>query len=202
MIQPTRTVRGFRIFEQFLSEADQIGIVDDVREIARTAPMRRYATPYGKRMSVRMTAAGEFGWISDRAGYRYLEEHSEGTPWPSIPESVLRVWENVAECGRRPDSCLINFYGTDARMGMHQDNTEADFRWPVVSISLGDAGLFRIGNLVRGGTTESVWLTSGDVVVMGGEARLRYHGIDRVRFGSSGLLRSGGRLNLTLRVAK
>lgn len=85
-------------------------------------------------------------------------------------------------------------------MGMHQDRDEADFTWPVLSVSLGDAALFRIGNDTRGGKTESLWLDSGDVVVMGGGARLRYHGVDRIRFGSSGLLAHGGRLNLTLRV--
>ena len=87
-------------------------------------------------------------------------------------------------------------------MGMHQDRDEADFRWPVVSVSLGDEGLFRIGNDTRGGKTESLWLQSGDVVVMGGAARLTYHGVDRIRFGSSRLLPKGGRINLTLRVAR
>ena len=85
-------------------------------------------------------------------------------------------------------------------MGMHQDKDEADFHWPVLSISLGDDGLFRIGNETRGGKTESLWLSSGDVVVMGGPARLTYHGVDRIKPGSSSLLRDGGRINLTLRV--
>ena len=85
-------------------------------------------------------------------------------------------------------------------MGMHQDRDEADFSWPVVSVSLGDSGLFRIGNDTRGGKTESIWLESGDVVVMGGAARLHYHGVDRIKFGSSALLPKGGRINLTFRV--
>ena len=85
-------------------------------------------------------------------------------------------------------------------MGLHQDRDEADFAWPVLSVSLGDDGLFRMGNEIRGGKTDSVWLASGDVVVMGGEARLKYHGIDRIRPNSSTLLEKGGRLNLTLRV--
>lgn len=85
-------------------------------------------------------------------------------------------------------------------MGLHQDNDEADFRWPVLSISLGDDALFRVGNVTRGGQTESFWLNSGDVVVMGGDARLAYHGIDRIKFNSSRLLEKGGRINLTLRV--
>lgn len=87
-------------------------------------------------------------------------------------------------------------------MGMHQDKDEASFEWPVVSISLGDQGLFRMGGPERGGKTASVWLRSGDVVVMGGAARLAHHGVDRIRFGSSSLLERGGRLNLTLRVVR
>lgn len=94
----------------------------------------------------------------------------------------------------------MNFYGEGARMGLHQDKDEADFSWPVVSVSLGDDGLFRVGNTTRGGKTESVWLTSGDVVVLGGEARLVYHGVDHIRFQSSSLLPKGGRINLTMRV--
>ena len=85
-------------------------------------------------------------------------------------------------------------------MGLHQDNDEQDFQFPVVSISLGDDALFRIGGTKRTDKTESVWLSSGDVVVMGGEARLAYHGIDRIRFGTSTLLKNAGRINLTLRV--
>ncbi len=120
--------------------------------------------------------------------------------WPAIPAPVLRIWDQVTGLERRPDCCLINYYGEGARMGLHQDKDAADFSYPVVSVSLGDDGLFRIGNPTRGGKTESVWLNSGDVVVMGGPARLAYHGVDRIRFKSSRLLPRGGRLNLTLRV--
>ena len=149
---------------------------------------------------MRMTSAGKFGWYSDRSGYRYENRHPGGTEWPQIPASVLDVWDRATGLERGPDSCLINYYGADAKMALHQDRDEADFSWPVVSISLGDDGLFRIGNTTKGGKTESVWLNSGDVVVMGGDARLTYHGIDRIRFGSSRLLSKGGRINLTLRV--
>jgi alkylated DNA repair protein (DNA oxidative demethylase) len=102
--------------------------------------------------------------------------------------------ERAAEC------CLINFYDQSAKMGLHQDKDEADFNWPVLSISLGDDALFRVGNVARGGKTESIWLNSGDIVVMGGPARLVYHGVDRIKFGSSTLLGKAGRINLTLRV--
>lgn len=157
-------------------------------------------TPYGKPMSVRMTSAGAVGWYADRRGYRYAPQHPSGVDWPPIPDAVLALWRDLTGLARDPDCCLINYYGEGARMGMHQDKDEADFKWPVLSVSLGDAGLFRIGNTTRGGKTESLWLESGDVVVMGGDARLTYHGVDRIRFGSSSLLPKGGRINLTCRV--
>lgn len=147
-----------------------------------------------------MTAAGAYGWYSDRKGYRYVTEHPAGTPWPEIPAEVLGIWNTVTGLERTPECCLINYYDSGAKMGLHQDRDEKSIEWPVVSVSLGDEGLFRMGNVTRGGKTESIWLKSGDVVVMGGDARLAYHGIDRIRSGSSKLLPKGGRLNLTLRV--
>lgn len=192
--------RGFRIYHDFLDRAAQEALVEALRACLRVAPLYQPVTPRGQKMSVRMSAAGRFGWITDRRGYRYEERHPDGMAWPPIPAEVLAIWEAVADCPRAPECCLINWYGEGARMGLHQDKDEADFSCPVVSVSLGDEGLFRMGNTERGGKTESVWLRSGDVVVMGGAARLRHHGVDRIRFGSSTLLPKGGRINLTLRV--
>ncbi len=197
---PTLTIRGFQVFRDFLDAAAQAAMLKDVRAIAAAAPLFSPMTPYGRPMSVRMTSAGRYGWFSDRSGYRYERLHPSGVAWPPIPASVLAVWDAVTGLDRRPECCLLNFYGEGARMGLHQDRDEADFTFPIVSISLGDDALFRIGNRTRGGRTESIWLASGDVVVFGGDARLTYHGVDRIRQGSSGLLNDGGRINLTLRV--
>ncbi|MFQ6546962.1 alpha-ketoglutarate-dependent dioxygenase AlkB family protein [Aestuariibius sp. 2305UL40-4] len=193
-------VRGVEIRPGYLDQAAQEALVGEVRAVVAAAPLFSPMTPYGKPMRVRMTSAGRYGWFSDRSGYRYLDLHPSGVPWPEIPPVALSVWEEIVGKERVPDCCLVNFYDGEARMGMHQDRDEAAFGWPVVSISLGDDALFRIGNLERGGRTESVWLRSGDVAVLGGTARLLHHGIDRVRAGSSQLLPKGGRLNLTLRV--
>ena len=193
-------VRDFQIHKGYWDSAAQAAAVDALRTVLKSAPLYRPQTPMGKPMSVRMSSAGRFGWYTDRHGYRYVSAHPDGQPWPAIPEQILRVWTDLVSADRMPDCCLINFYGEDARMGLHQDKDEADFSWPVVSISLGDDALFRMGNTTRGGKTESIWLNSGDVVVMGGPARLTYHGVDRIRFGSSSLLPKGGRINLTLRV--
>jgi len=196
----TVEIRGFRIHRGYLDGATQAALVADLRDVATHAPMFSPMTPYGKPMRVKMTSAGKYGWMSDGRGYRYVTEHPDGGAWPAIPDRVLAIWRDLVSTGRAPDCCLVNYYGEDARMGMHQDRDEADFSWPVLSVSLGDEGLLRIGNITRGGKTESIWLQSGDVVVMGGDARLTYHGVDKIRFGSSSLLEKGGRINLTCRV--
>lgn len=200
--QPTVTVRGFQVFQGALDRTAQDDLVAALRDVVAAAPLFSPMTPYGKPMSVRMTSAGRYGWFADRRGYRYVTDHPGGGAWPEIPRLVLDLWHHYTGLDQRPDCCLINFYGPEARMGLHQDKDEADFSWPVLSVSLGDDGLFRIGGRDRGGSTESVWLSSGDVVLMGGDARLTYHGVDRIRAGTSGLLKDGGRINVTLRVVE
>ncbi|MGL4281965.1 MAG: alpha-ketoglutarate-dependent dioxygenase AlkB family protein [Albidovulum sp.] len=191
---------GAKLFSGWLSLEEQRAMVEDIRAVVVAAPFFAPVTPWGKPMSVRMTAAGRFGWITDRKGYRYSALHPDGHAWPAIPVSVLSIWRELVSAERDPDCCLVNFYGENARMGLHQDKDEADFSWPVLSVSLGDDALFRIGGTTRGGKTQSVWLRSGDVLLLGGEARLAYHGIDRTEAGTSTLLPRGGRINLTLRV--
>lgn len=193
-------VKGFDIHKGFLDIGAQRAVLAAVRGVVAEAPFFRPVMPSGKAMSVRMTAAGDYGWYSDKDGYRYEPHHPEGRPWPAIPAEVLAIWRGITGLERDPECCLINYYGVEAKMGLHQDRDEASMEWPVVSVSLGDEGLFRMGNVTRGGKTQSHWLSSGDVVVMGGDARLAYHGVDRIRAGSSTLLPKGGRLNLTLRV--
>lgn len=193
-------LRGVTVHPGFLDADAQAAILADLREVVRVAPFFQLKTRFGQALSVRMTSAGGYGWFSDARGYRYVDRHPDGQEWPAIPQSVMDIWRAVSGCARDPECCLINLYRDGARMGLHQDRDEADFDCPVVSISLGDDALFRVGNLEKGGKTESVWLRSGDVAVMGGAARLRYHGVDRLRPGSSTLLEGGGRINLTLRV--
>ncbi|MCV2873821.1 alpha-ketoglutarate-dependent dioxygenase AlkB [Defluviimonas sp. WL0050] len=193
-------MNGATLFSGLLDGADQARIIDDIRRVVTAAPLFSPLTPWGKPMSVRMTSAGKYGWFSDRKGYRYTDRHPQGGTWPPIPASVLDIWGRLVGSERTPDCCLVNFYTDGARMGLHQDRDEADFRWPVLSVSLGDDARFRIGTTTRGGPTESVRLRSGDVLQLGGEARLAYHGIDRIMPGTSSLLPKGGRINLTMRV--
>ncbi len=198
--EPALDVNGVRVLKGALDRAAQRALVDQVRDVVARAPLVRPVTPSGKAMSVRMTAAGRYGWVSDPRGYRYAPQHPSGVAWPDIPNALLDLWAGLCPQARPPECCLVNWYDANARMGLHQDRDEADFTQPVLSVSLGDDGLFRIGGQIRKAPTRSVWLQSGDVVVLEGPSRLAYHGIDRIKPGTSTLLAQPGRINLTLRV--
>ena len=197
------STEGFRLFPQHLSVQAQDDLLAEVRKRIFLAPLYRAVTPSGKSMSVAMTNFGSVGWYADRAGYRYQANHPEtGRPWPDIPPALLDLWQSIADPRVPPDACLVNYYDADARMGLHQDRDEADFGFPVLSVSLGDTAIFRIGGQRRSDPTRSIRLTSGDVCVLSGSARLAHHGIDRILVGSSRLVSEGGRFNLTLRRAR
>lgn len=185
-----------------LDRAAQEHLVELVRAVVAQAPLYVPEMPgTGKPMSVRMTNCGSLGWVTDKArGYRYQDVHP-GTEksWPPIPQELLSLWEEVVDYPKPPQACLVNFYSDDARMGLHQDKDETDLAAPVLSISLGNTCLFRVGGTQRKDPTRSFRLQSGDVVVLGGEGRLCFHGVDRIYPGTSTLLKNGGRINLTLR---
>lgn len=193
---------GFRHHPGLLDRTAQQDLVAAVLAVLEAAPSYHATMPKsGRPMSVAMSNAGRLGWYSDReGGYRYIERHpGTGRPWPEIPAAALAIWQQVAGWPDAPECCLINLYRDGAKMGLHQDRDEAELAAPVVSISLGDDAVFRLGGASRGGPTRSLKLSSGDVVVLGGAARLAFHGIDRVLAGSSRLVPGGGRINLTLR---
>ena len=175
-------------------------------EKLKEAPLYRPVMPKtGKPFSVEESNFGKLGWVSDKDGYRYQPTHpATGAPWPAIPAALLELWAEINP-PPEPECCLVNLYRAGAKMGLHQDLDERDVSAAVVGISLGDDALFRIGGKqvggkwARGGKTVSVTLASGDVIAFGGTARLAYHGIDRIKPGSSRLLPGGGRLSLTLR---
>ena len=198
MSSPATT--GFRLLPGRLSPQAQAELLAEVQ--ARAAPFVHQATPGGKTMSVAMTSFGALGWTTDAAGYRYEpRQPATGEPWPPIPQALLALWAELADPQVPPDACLVNFYGPRARMSLHQDKDEADLRFPVLSVSLGDTAVFRIGGLKRSDPTASVRLASGDVCLLAGAARLFHHGVDRILPGSSRLIPGGGRINLTLRRA-
>jgi alkylated DNA repair protein (DNA oxidative demethylase) len=203
MFQPLSVIPGFDLWPGLLGLSAQRALVDAVMDAAQVAPFAHYDTAYDKAMSVAMTAFGPLGWTSDRAGYRYAERHP-GTDqaWPEMPQALLDLWKALGDPDTPPDSCLVNLYRGDARMGLHQDRDEADPAFPVLSVSLGDTAVFRIGGISRKDPTRSLRLASGDVCRLSGAARMAFHGVDRILAGSSGLVPDGGRINLTLRRAR
>ena len=194
--------KGVRHMPGYLPRSAQEALVEEIRLVVQAAPLYVPAMPRtGKEMSVRMTNCGSLGWVTDRErGYRYQPTHPlTGQPWPPIPEALQQLWREVSAYAHPPEACLVNFYSSEAKMGLHQDRDEEDFAAPVVSVSLGDDCLFRVGQTTRDGATKSFRLKSGDVVVLGGEGRLCFHGVDRIYPATSALLKNGGRINLTLR---
>jgi DNA oxidative demethylase len=192
---------GMRIYPEYFDRRAQGVVLAGLRRVLAAAPFFTPRIPKsGRPMSVGMSNCGPLGWISDERGYRYEPAHPQtGQPWPKIPDILVELWSDVAQYRHPPEACLINYYGPNAKMGLHQDRDEADFSAPVVSLSLGDSCLFRIGGTRRGDPTRSFRLNSGDVLVLGGDARLAFHGVDRIYSNTSTLLAEGGRINLTMR---
>ena len=162
--------------------ANESPLLQAIDAIAAQAPFRHLITPGGFRMSVGMTNAGPLGWVSDRRGYRYDPiDPDSGKPWPAMPGAFLELAGTAAAragfSGFVPDACLINRYEPGTRLTLHQDRDERDFAQPIVSVSLGIPAVFLFGGMQRTDRAMRVPLAHGDVVVWGGPARLRYHGV-------------------------
>lgn len=194
--------QGFSYHRGYLDKGRQERLLAAIRMVVVNSPFYTPTMPRsGKPLSVAMTNCGSLGWLTDQAGgYRYQATHPvTGRPWPPIPGEIMRLWRELAAYAAPPEACLINYYAGSSRLGSHRDADEADMAAPVVSVSLGDDAVFHIGGLRRSDPKQRLTLRSGDIVVLGGDARLVFHGVDRVLAGTSDLLAEGGRLNLTLR---
>ncbi|MGO9045297.1 MAG: alpha-ketoglutarate-dependent dioxygenase AlkB family protein [Xanthobacteraceae bacterium] len=194
-------IAGLRLYPGYFDRDGQVELLAAVRKVLQAAPLFTPCMPKsGRPFSVRMSNCGPLGWVSNESGYRYQPLHPQtGAPWPPVPAMLLALWTKLARFRDRPEACLVNFYGPHAKMGLHQDRDESEFDAPVISVSLGDSCLFRVGGLTRNAPTRSIRLSSGDVLILGGAARLAFHGVDRIYPGTSSLLPEGGRINLTLR---
>jgi alkylated DNA repair protein (DNA oxidative demethylase) len=193
---------GVHYWPERLDDRAQDELLEAIRSRVTAAPFYRPTMPgSGAPLSVEMTNFGPLGWVTDQAGgYRYEERHPiSGEPWPDIPPSLLALWAEITAYPTVPEACLVNLYRGTARMGLHRDADEQAADAPVLSVSLGDTAVFRFGGLSRRGTTATLKLNSGDVLMFGGPARMMYHGIDRILAGSSSFIPGGGRINLTLR---
>ena len=176
-----------------------------LQDLTAAAPFRHMVTPGGYRMSVAMSNCGPLGWVTDPTGYRYdARDPVTLRPWPAMPETFLRLADAAAAAAGFadfvPDACLINRYEPGAKLSLHQDKDERDFKQPIVSVSLGIPAVFLFGGLKRADRTERITVTHGDVVVWGGPARLRYHGVMPLKDAQHVLL-GQQRINLTLRKA-
>ncbi|MGH6872080.1 MAG: alpha-ketoglutarate-dependent dioxygenase AlkB [Rhizomicrobium sp.] len=200
-MRPLAVKDGVSLWAGLLDADTQAALLADVLALASRAPFYRPRMPRsGKPFSVEETNFGPLGWLSDAGGYRYAPRHPyTDEPWPAIPAALIALWNATTGYRATPQCCLVNRYRDGARMGLHQDRDEAALDAPVLSVSLGDEALFRIGGPSRVGPTTGLWLRSGDVLVFGGPSRLAFHGIDRVLEGTSALMPGGGRINLTLR---
>lgn len=194
-------VEGFHILPEFLGRERQRALLSEVLDLTKEAPFYVPTLPRsGAAMTARMTNCGPLGWVTDAGGYRYQAHHPvRGTPWPPMPKALLDLWDALTGYPAHPEACLVNFYGPEARMGLHRDQDEDAMDAPVLSVSLGDDALFRMGGPSRRDPTRSFRLRSGDVLVLGGAARHCFHGVDRIYPGTSRLIPGGGRINLTLR---
>lgn len=193
---------GLRLLAGYFDPAAQAELLAALEAVLDLAPPYIPKLPRtGRPMSVRMSNCGPLGWVTDQAGgYRYQATHPEtGRPWPPIPPALLGVWGSVCAYPAPPEACLINIYGPESRLGLHVDADEQDSTAPVLSVSLGAEAVFRIGGPRRQDPTRTLRLRSGDVLLLAGEARACFHGVDRIVPGSSNLLPSGGRVNVTLR---
>ncbi len=193
------------VLRHFALEREE-ALLAAIAGIAAQAPFRNMQTPSGHTMSVAMTCCGEWGWVTDTSGYRYQStDPDSGLPWPAMPKVFRDLAAGAAtEAGYRgfePDACLINRYQPGAKMGLHQDKDEQDFSQPIVSVSLGVPAVFQFGGLKRSDRPLRVPLMSGDVVVWGGQARLRYHGVLQLKAGQHPIT-SDLRYNLTFRRAR
>jgi alkylated DNA repair protein (DNA oxidative demethylase) len=184
---------------------DETALLKALHEVTAKAPFRHMVTPGGFRMSVAMTNCGSLGWVTDRTGYRYdAIDPESGQPWPATPASFLKLAQDAAaEAGFAefvPDACLVNRYEAGAKLSLHQDKDERDFGAPIVSVSLGIPAVFLFGGANRADKTKRVPVSHGDVIVWGGPARLRYHGVLPLKEGQHSLL-GEYRVNLTFRKA-
>jgi alkylated DNA repair protein (DNA oxidative demethylase) len=193
---------GLFYVPEYLDRQAQESLLAALRKNLEDAPLYKAHMPKsGTPLSVKMSNCGPLGWFTDRErGYRYEPLNPlTKRAWPPIPRLAEQAWEDLAGHPHPPEACLINYYGASAKMGLHQDRDEQSLKAPVVSLSLGDTCIFRFGGSTRRAPTRSLELKSGDAIVLGGAARLAFHGVDRILFGSSSLLSEGGRFNLTLR---
>ena len=197
---------GLSLFSGVVDLPGQRRLFVALEEVLKAAPPIQNRTKGGGQTSAAMTNCGDVGWWSDAKGYRYTAASpATGLPWPPIPKAFSELIQVVTAKSQwpdfRPDACLINWYGAGAKMGLHQDRDEADFFQPIVTVCLGDSADFMVGGFARSDKATALKVHSGDVLIMGGASRMRFHGIRKIYPGTSPLAEIVGRYSLTFRKA-
>lgn len=196
--------KGFFLLKSKLTQEVQKEVLVAARAVVKQAPLFQPTMPSGQAFNYLMTNCGDLGWVADRGGYRYQKTHpTTRNAFPAMPQVIKDLAVAIAkETGNDdfcPQSCLLNFYSKGGRLGLHQDNTEQNLTAPIISISLGDSGIFVLGGLLRTDETKQYIVQSGDVIVMSGESRNYFHSFKGIVRNTSSLLKNGGRVNLTIR---
>lgn len=188
---------------QYFSPEQQIELLQIARQVAKHSPLFTPTMKNGAAFRYQNTSCGEQGWISDRLGYRYSKLHPNGKPWYPMPDRIRDLAMELAalagEIDYKPQTCLINYYKGNGKLGLHQDNSESNLEPCLISISLGDTATFLLGGCKQSDPIKEIELKSGDCLILASEQRLAFHGIKQVIPGTSNLLKNGGRLNLTIR---
>ncbi len=187
-----------RLLSNYLNINQQQSLLTEIRKVIEQAPLFKPVMPYsGKPFSIEITNCGSLGWLADKKGYRYtFVQPVTNSVWPEMPKSILDLWFETTKVSYAPESCLINYYKSTSKLGMHQDKDEQFKDAPIMSISLGDTAVFKVGNNTP---TQLMKLNSGDVLILEGPSRHWYHGINCLMTKTSNLLPEGGRFNLTVR---
>ena len=197
---------GFTLRRGFVGAEEQAQLFAALAGVVAAAPPSQHRTKGGGTFSAALTNCGQVGWWSDTRGYRYVATSPlTGLVWPPIPgvfiEFIQRLMAETPWPDFAPDACLINYYTTGAKMGLHQDKDEADFAQPIITVCLGDAADFLVGGFARADKPVAFRVASGDVLVMGGASRMRFHGVRKVHTGTSPVAGLNGRYSLTFRKA-
>jgi DNA oxidative demethylase len=206
--EPATTIAPGAVWlRQWLSLDEQRSLVARCRELME-GPAGGYIPTVrgGGKMRVRMMCLGRH-WNPLTYEYTQTRADHDDAPVAPVPDEWIALASAIAANAGftfRPDICLINFYGPDGRMGLHQDKDESaaslEAGRPVVSLSIGDSARFLFGGFKRRDPVETILLESGDAFVFGGASRLRYHGVSRIIPETApAALDLAGRFNLTFR---
>jgi len=192
--------------ENYLNIIQQEKIFDTIKILKKSAPFRKLTTKSGKSFSAKITNCGDYGWWSDLKGYRYTKTDPDtNLPWPPMPKYLLNTIKNFVKTSNykyfSPNSCLINFYESNDKMGIHQDKDEVNLKHPIITISIGASADFIIGGFSRSEKKMVLNLKSGSILILGGKSRMRFHGIKKIHNHTSPIFSLKGRISLTFRIA-